>query len=146
MSSTKKANNYHFGLKVHTGVDIGSNIVHSLEVTTAKVNDSEVFADLLHVTADRAYDTQENVRHLRRNGARCGIIKKKKPKKNLRESLVKRNKKNARLRGFAEFAYNVVKNHWGQSKARFKGLEKNKSWYYLCFAMSNIYMVRKKLA
>ena len=37
MSSTKKGNNYYFGLKAHIGVDADSGLVHSLEITTAKV-------------------------------------------------------------------------------------------------------------
>jgi len=37
MSSTKKNNNYHFGMKAHIGVDAKHGLVHSLEATTATV-------------------------------------------------------------------------------------------------------------
>ena len=37
MSSTKKNNNYHFGMKAHIGVDTKNGLVHSLEATTATV-------------------------------------------------------------------------------------------------------------
>jgi IS5 family transposase len=42
MSSTKKGNNYYFGLKAHIGVDADSDLVHSLEITTAKVADGNM--------------------------------------------------------------------------------------------------------
>ena len=38
MSSTKKGNEWYFGMKAHIGVDADSGIVHSLETTTAKVH------------------------------------------------------------------------------------------------------------
>jgi IS5 family transposase len=40
MSSTKKGNDGHFGTKAHVGVDAESGVVHSLDTTTAKVDDS----------------------------------------------------------------------------------------------------------
>lgn len=48
MSSTKKGNDWFFGMKAHVGVDAESGIAHSLETTTAKVHDSKVWDDLLH--------------------------------------------------------------------------------------------------
>ena len=60
MSSTKKGNNYYFGLKAHIGVDADSGLVHSLEITTAKVADGNMIDVLIHgeeaiVLGDRAY-------------------------------------------------------------------------------------------
>ena len=48
MSSTKKGNNYHFGMKVHTGVDSQSGLVHTVKVTTASVHDKQEMNQLLH--------------------------------------------------------------------------------------------------
>ena len=48
MSSTKKGNDWYFGMKAHVGVDADSGIVHSLETTTAKTHDSQVWDELLH--------------------------------------------------------------------------------------------------
>ena len=74
MSSTKKGNDWFFGSEedqksirgidfptnAHVGVDAQSGIVHSLETTTAKVHDSQVWDVLLHgdetsVWADKGY-------------------------------------------------------------------------------------------
>jgi len=59
MSLTKKGNNYYFGLKAHIGVDTDSGLVHSLEITTAKVADGNMIDALIHgeeaiVLGDRA--------------------------------------------------------------------------------------------
>ena len=46
MSSTKKGNDWYFGMKAHVGVDADSGIVHSLETTTAKTHDSQIWDEL----------------------------------------------------------------------------------------------------
>jgi IS5 family transposase len=48
MSSTRKGNHYPFGKKAHIGVDAESGLVHTVEVTTAKVADGTMTEALLH--------------------------------------------------------------------------------------------------
>src|SRR6056297_1194280 len=48
MSSTKKGNDWYFGMKAHVGVDAHSGVVHSLETSTGSVHDSRVWDELLH--------------------------------------------------------------------------------------------------
>lgn len=60
MSSTKKGNEWSFGMKAHVGVHADGGAVHSLETTTAKVHDNQVWDELLHggetsVWADKGY-------------------------------------------------------------------------------------------
>ena len=60
MHSTKKGNQYYFGMKVHIGVDSKTKFDHSLETTSANVHDSKVLGDLLRgeekaVWGDSAY-------------------------------------------------------------------------------------------
>ena len=45
---TKKGNTWHFGYKVHIGVDRDSGIVHSVEATAANVSDVTMTSKLLH--------------------------------------------------------------------------------------------------
>lgn len=40
MHSTKKGNQYYFGMKVHIGVDKNTKLVHSLVTTPANTHDS----------------------------------------------------------------------------------------------------------
>ena len=48
MHQTKKANHWHFGMKVHIGVDAQSGLVHSVIGTAANVNDVTQASALLH--------------------------------------------------------------------------------------------------
>ena len=48
MTSTKKGNDWYFGMKAHVGVDADSGVVHSLETSTAKMHDSCIWDELLH--------------------------------------------------------------------------------------------------
>lgn len=81
MRSTKKGNNWHFGMKVHAGTDIDSRTAHTIQVTSANVHDSEKFEDCLHgeekaVFADKAYSKKERKQDMRQKGVYCGIIDK----------------------------------------------------------------------
>jgi transposase, IS5 family len=51
MSSTKKGNVWYFGMKAHIGVDVDSGVTHSLDTTTAKGHDSQVWDELLQTRA-----------------------------------------------------------------------------------------------
>ncbi len=48
MSSRKKGNDWYFGMKAHVGVDLDSSVAHSLDTSTAKVHESQVWDELLH--------------------------------------------------------------------------------------------------
>ena len=65
MSSTKKGNQWYFGMKAHIGADAGSGLVHSLIFTPAKVPDNKVMDQLLHgeeesVHGDKAYTSKRH--------------------------------------------------------------------------------------
>lgn len=42
MHQVKKENEWHFGERIHVGVDAGTEYVHSLEVTTANKSERDV--------------------------------------------------------------------------------------------------------
>ena len=48
MHQTKKGNQWYFGMKVHIGVDKDSDLIHSVETTSANVHDITRAAQLLH--------------------------------------------------------------------------------------------------
>ena len=48
MHQTKKGNQWHFGMKVHIGVDADTGLVHSLSATAANVHDITEAHKLLH--------------------------------------------------------------------------------------------------
>jgi len=48
MHHTKKGNQWYLGIKVYTGVDKDSGLIHSVALTAANVHDLTPIADLLH--------------------------------------------------------------------------------------------------
>jgi IS5 family transposase len=65
MSSTKKGNQWHFGMKAHISADADSGLVQSLIFTKAKVPDNKVLDELLDgeeqaVHGDKAYTAGEH--------------------------------------------------------------------------------------
>jgi IS5 family transposase len=55
MHSTRKDNQWYFGMKAHIGVDCKSKQIHSVAATAANVHDSQVLEDLLHGDETRAW-------------------------------------------------------------------------------------------
>jgi IS5 family transposase len=45
----------------------------------------------------------------------------------------------------SEHAFRVVKQLWGFTKVRFRGLAKNTARLFTMFALANLYMVRRRL-
>ena len=73
MHQTKKGNQWHFGMKVHIGVDADTGLVHSMSATAANVHDVTEAHNLLHggetmVWCDAGYqgvDKREENRELK---------------------------------------------------------------------------------
>ena len=150
MSSTKKGNDWYFGLKAHTGTDAASGLVHTLKVTTAKVHDSQAFDDLLHgkereVYGDRAYHDTVKAAKFRNAGIRWRVnIKGVRGKPlTLHQELL--NKKRSSVRSKVERPFLVIKHLWGYTKTRYRGLYKNGMRLFASFMLANLYLSRKRL-
>ena len=64
MHQTRKGKQWYFGMKVHTGVDTDSGLVHTVRGTPANVADVHVLGELLHggeesLHGDSAYHSKE---------------------------------------------------------------------------------------
>lgn len=55
MRQTKKGNQWHFGMKVHLGVDSKSGLIHSASVTAANIHDRHEVPNLLRGNESRLY-------------------------------------------------------------------------------------------
>jgi len=55
MCQTKKGNEWHFGMKMHIGVDGMLGLIHSIDTTAANVHDIVPTDKLLHVEEQRAF-------------------------------------------------------------------------------------------
>lgn len=150
MHSTKKGNQYYFGMKVHIGVDSKTKCVHSLETTSANVHDSKVLGDLLRgeekaVWGDSAYMGKTEEIESGAPGAVDNTHKRGTKNKKLSEEDKARNNELSRTRVRVEHVFGVVKNIFGFRKVRYKGLSKNTNFVRVLFALANIYMVRRRL-
>jgi len=150
MHSTRKGNQWYFGMKIHIGADVDSGAVHSVTTTAANVADIVELPKLLReddavVFADAGYTSDAYKRGAKKVGLRWCVNDKRKPKKNLSASQKKRNRKQSSIRARVEHVFRVIKQQFGFQKTRYKGLEKNTSQVHMLVALSNMYMLRGKL-
>lgn len=146
-SSTKKAGQWHFGIKAHVGADAEYGLVHTIEFTSAKVHDSQVMEDLLHgkeknIYGDKAYDSSAKEAEYQARGVSYRVTKKAHRGQELTERQKLVNHRRSRIRCRGEHAFGVVKHLWKYVKTRYRGLIENGCHMYMLFAMANIYMVR----
>lgn len=150
MSSTRKNNQFTFGMKSHIGVDAKSGLIHTCLTTTAKASDRTEFANLLHgeeraLFGDKGYVSDTDKHFARDAGIFWGILDKAKPKEKLSTKQKKRNLKLSTVRAKVEHSFLVVKHLWGHRKTRYKGLYKNGAQMEILYGLANLYRSRKAL-
>ncbi len=153
MHQTKKGNQWHFGMKAHIGVDAESGLVHTVTTTPANEADVELVAELLHgkeqvVHADSGYAGADK-RVTRKNlswqiAAKRGRIKSM-PEGRTKRAIERREKAKASVRAKVEHPFRVIKRQFGLLKVRFRGLAKNTAHVITLFALSNLWMARRRL-
>ena len=151
MHSTRKNNQYYFGMKIHIGSDVNSNAIHSATVTSANIADISEMPELLReedevVFGDAGYTSDSYKRGARSLGMTWKVNDKRKPKKNLSANQKKRNRKNSSIRARVEHCFRVLKCQFGYKKVRYKGLNKNRVQVFALLGLANLYMLRKQLA
>jgi len=150
MSSTKKGNDWYFGMKAHIGVDAGSGVTHRFETSTAKLHDSQVRDALLHgdetsVWADKGYVSAEREEAFKAPGKVWGVMRKA-PKGGPLHPLDERaNRIIAMVRARVEHPFRVIKRQFGHLKTRYRGLAKNRAQIFTLFALGNLFLVRRRL-
>jgi len=153
MHQTKKGNQWHFGMKAHIAVDAQSGLVHTVTTTPANEADVEQIADLLHgkeetVWADSGY--RGAAKRVQRDGLQWNIAARpsdiaKMPDGRAKSRIQKEEHRKASIRAKVEHPFRVIKRQFGLTKVRFKGLAKNTAHVMTLFALSNLWMARKKL-
>lgn len=154
MRQTKKGNNYYFGMKAHIGADADSGLVHTVICTPANTSDVTQAAALLHGEEEiafgdagyqgahkRAEATMKNWHVAMRPGKRRQL-----DPSNPRDALVNEIERlKASVRAKVEHPFRVIKRQFGFTKVRYRGLAKNTAQLTTLFALSNLWMVRRKL-
>ena len=156
MHQTKKGNMYSFGMKAHIGVDAESGLVHSLVGTAANVADVTQVDQLLHgeesyVSGDAGYTgVDKRPEHQNRKMIWSIAARPSSYKKHGKQSLIgslrrKIEYAKAQVRAKVEHPFRVIKRQFGYTKVRFRGLMKNTAQQATLFALSNLWMMRKRL-
>jgi transposase, IS5 family len=153
MHQTKKGNQWHFGMKAHIGVDADSGLVHSVIGTAANVNDVTRGHDLLHgketvVFADAGYQVAD--KRPEATGVKWQVAMRPSKRRGLADSgwaalLEQAEKLKASVRAKVEHPFRVIKRQFGHVKVRSRGLAKNTAQLVTLFALSNLWMVRKRI-
>ena len=154
MHQTKKGNQWYFGMKAHVGTDAESGLVHTVIGTAANVNDVTRGHDLLHgeedvVFADAGY--QGAMKRPEATGVQWHVAMRPCKRRVLdmkREShrlIDEAERLKASVRAKVEHAFRVIKLQFGFTKVRYRGLAKNTAQLKTLFALSNLWMVRRKL-
>jgi len=148
MHQTKKGNQWHFGMKLHIGVDSHWGVAHSAVVTAANVHDKHPLPDLLHgdelkVYGDSAYARQEELIASKAPAAKDCTNQRVRKVNGVADEIERaRNRKKSKVRARVEHVFAVIKRQWGFSKVRYRGLHKNATRAFTMLALANIYMSR----
>ena len=156
MHQTKKGNQWHFGMKCHIGVDADSGLVHTVVGTAANVNDVTQASALVHgeetdVFADAGYQgvaKREEAQGIKANwhvAIRPGKRKALDKSTPMGALMDKLEQVKARIRAKVEHPFRVIKRQFGYVKVKYRGLAKNTANLVTLFALSNLWMVRKRL-
>ncbi len=150
MHQTKKGNQWYFGMKAHIGVDSRTKVIHSVAATAANVHDSTCLPDLLHgeetrVWGDSAYQGQGEVIKQCAPQAQDMTNRRYRRKGVVDEVERGKNKTKSKVRAKVEHLFLVIKRVFGFAKTRYRGLEKNAHRLFVTCALTNLYIMRRRL-
>ena len=151
-----KGNMYFFRMKVHVGFDAESGLVHGLVGTATNVADMTQVDQLLHgeetyICGDAGCTgVDKRLEHQNRKMIWSIAARPSSYKKQAETSLIGRLRRKiehakAQVRAKVEHPCRVIKRQFGYTKVRFRGLSKNIAQQTTLFALSNLWIVRKRL-
>jgi IS5 family transposase len=150
MHQTRKGRQWHFGMKLHIGVDSATGLAHSAVVTAANVHDKHPLPELMHgaeekLYGDSAYASQQALIRSKAPQAQDWTNQRVRPG-SATEALDRIiNRVKSRVRSRVEHVFAVVKKLWGFNKVRYRGLAKNATRAFVALGLANIYMARQRL-
>lgn len=156
--SAKKGNTWHFGYKMHIGVDRDSGLVHHVKTTSANEHDVTATSELMHgeeetLNGDSGYigadKRPESIRKNKQGKKIKYIINRKqssinKLSKSGQYAAKKREHEKSSVRCKVEHVFAVVKRLFGYRKTRYRGLRKQMLKSYIMFALANLYLADRK--
>jgi len=150
MHHTRKGKQWYFGMKVHTGTDADSGLVHTVQATSANVADVNVLGELLHgaeerLHGDSAYHSKELKAQAEASGIAFNVNQRGTKTRALTKAQRMQNRRFSKIRAIGEHPYLVVKRLWGHVKVRYRGIAKNLAQMNTLFGLANLYRVRYRL-
>ena len=153
MRQTKKGNEWHFGMKVHIGVDSETGVVHSMSTTSANVHDVTEAHRLLHggekrVWGDAGYQGVAKRDENRGLDVEWRVAMRPGRRRQLErgsEAAVEERRK-ASIRAKVEHPFLWVKRRFGYAKVRYRGLAKNTQRLALLLGLTNLITAERHLA
>lgn len=152
MHQVKKGNEWHYGMKMHIGVDEGLGLIHSITTTAANEHDITQVDKLLHGEEQRVWgdagfqgvDKREEHKTREvdwfiamRPGKRAKLVKS--------DPLAQAEKIKASVRAKVEHAFFYIKRVFHYSKVRYRGLEKNTNRLYVLGGLANLLRMKSYL-
>jgi IS5 family transposase len=150
MKQTRKGNAWHFGMKLHVGTD-RRGTVHSVTATHAAESDIGQITNLLHgeesaVYGDQAYWKEADRQAFEEAGVRYRVNRRAPGgNRNLSRRWRAINRARSRMRARCEHPFRIVKQLWGFTKTRYRGIAKNLARAQTMFALANLYALRHQL-
>lgn len=149
ISSTEKGNDWYFGMKAHIGVDSDSGVTHSLETSTARLHDSQVWDAVLHgeetsVWAEKGYVSAAREAAFNGPGKVWGVIRRAPKCSELHPIDAQINRIIAIVSAKVEYPFRVIKRQFGHVRTRYRGLANNRAQLFTLFALGNLFLVRRK--
>jgi IS5 family transposase len=150
MHQTAKGQQWYFGMKAHVGVDSKTKLIHTVLASAANVQDRDALPYLLHgaetrVWGDQGYQGHAHLIHRHAPRAKDFTNKRYRFRGKVNEVEKAKNRNKSRVRAKVEHVFGVIKNIFGFRKVRYRGLAKNLHRLEVTAALTNLYMVRRRL-
>jgi IS5 family transposase len=150
MHQAKKGKEWHFGMKMHIGVDEALGIVHSVSPTAANVHDITEAANLLHgeeacVWGDAGYQGvhKRSEHEDRKVDWLIAVRPGKRRQLNPRSIAGRAEKAKASVRAKVEHPFRYVKRMFGYHKVRYRGLAKNTERIAVLLGFANLLIAER---
>ena len=154
----KKGNAWHFGYKVHIGVDKDSGLAHTVEVTGANVHDVTMVPKLLTGTEETVYgdsgylgaEKREDAIIKNLAGKKIKYKTNRRPSQNKNKSvrsqaqIKRREHEKSSVRAKVEHVFGVVKGQFRYRKTRYRGLQKQTTKLNILFALANLILADRR--
>lgn len=150
MHQTKKGNQWHFGMKVHIGVDDELGLIHSLETTPANTHDLDVADKLLHgderrIFGDAGYRGIEKRESHQDREVDWYIAERPGKRKELdpESDEAKFEKIKSQIRAKVEHPFHYMKRVFGYGKVRYRGQDKNRNRFFVLAGLTNLMIAQR---